>query len=153
VPTYAGRAAVFGQTPGTKAFARQRGHLGVLFENPDDQFVFPTLREDVGYALRRRGVDESARNARVDACLAAVGLPTGNRPIASLSRGQRQRAALAGLLAAGPDLLLLDEPTAALDEAERDRLAAVLAAHPAAMLIATHDRTFAAAVATRIITL
>ena len=119
----------------------------VLFENPDDQFLFPTVREDVGYALR--GLPHEEMERRVDMLLADLGLPTANRPIASLSRGQRQRVALAGVLAAEPDLLLLDEPTAALDEAEKRRLVDVLRASPATLLVATHDRAFAAALCPR----
>ena len=57
--------------------------------------------------------------------------------------------ALAGVLAAEPDLLLLDEPTAALDEAEKRRLVDVLRATPATLLVATHDRAFAAALCPR----
>lgn len=126
-----------------------RGKIGFLFENPDDQFLFPTVREDVAYG---------GREDRVEAALASVGYPPPDCPhphrdrrIASLSRGQRQRVALAGLLAAAPDLLLLDEPTAALDDAEKARLAATLAAFPAAALIATHDRAFAERCCTRVI--
>lgn len=126
-----------------------RGKIGFLFENPDDQFLFPTVREDVACG---------GREDRVDAALASVGYPPPDCPhphrdrrIASLSRGQRQRVALAGLLAAAPDLLLLDEPTAALDDAEKARLAATLAAFPAAALIATHDRAFAERCCTRFI--
>ena len=150
---YTGEVAVFGQAPKGRALRAQRRRMGVLFENPDDQFLFPTVREDVGHAFERQGLKPAEMAARVDELLAALGLPAGNRPIASLSRGQRQRVAIAGLLAAQPDLLLLDEPTAVLDEAEKMRLADVLAAQPAAILVATHDRAFAARLAAKELTL
>ncbi|MGN0847089.1 MAG: energy-coupling factor ABC transporter ATP-binding protein [Kiritimatiellia bacterium] len=141
---YTGEVAVCGREP-----KKARRRLGVLFENPDDQFLFPTVREDVGHALEGRGLPREEIERRIDGLLLSLGLPTGNRPVAALSRGQRQRAALAGVLAAEPEVLLLDEPTAALDDAERTRLAEVLKACPAAMLIATHDRAFAAALCPR----
>ena len=146
---YAGEVAVFGAEPRGRGLKEARRRLGVLFENPDDQFVFPTVREDVGQALARRGLSAEEVTRRVDALLASVGLPAGNRPVASLSRGQRQRAALAGILASEPDLLLLDEPTSALDDAEKVRLAAVLKALPCAVLAATHDAAFAEALGAR----
>ena len=144
---YTGDVTVEGEAPKGRTLRNVRRRLGVLFENPDDQFLFPTVREDVGYALR--GLPHEEMERRVDTLLADLGLPTANRPIASLSRGQRQRVALAGVLAAEPDLLLLDEPTAALDEAEKRRLADVLRATPATLLVATHDRAFAAALCPR----
>ena len=142
---YAGEVGVCGHAPRGKGLREVRRRIGVLFENPDDQFVFPTLREDVAHALRGRGLTPEETVRRVDELLATVGLPAGNRPVASLSRGQRQRAALAGVLAAEPELLLLDEPTSALDDAERARLAETLKALPCAILVATHDRAFAEA--------
>lgn len=144
---YTGDVMVEGEAPKGRTLRNVRRRLGVLFENPDDQFLFPTVREDVGYALR--GLPHEEMERRVDMLLADLGLPTANRPIASLSRGQRQRVALAGVLAAEPGLLLLDEPTAALDEAEKRRLVDVLRASPATLLVATHDRAFAAALCPR----
>lgn len=147
--SYTGEVAVFGLEPKGRALKNVRRRLGVLFENPDDQFLFPTVREDVGHALEGKGLSREEIDRRVDELLTMLGLPTGNRPVASLSRGQRQRAALAGILAAEPDVLLLDEPTAALDDAEKTRLAEVLRALPSTMLVATHDKTFAAALCSR----
>ena len=144
---YTGDVTVEGEAPKGRTLRNVRRRLGVLFENPDDQFLFPTVREDVGYALR--GLPHEERERRVDRLLEDLGLPTANRPIAALSRGQRQRVALAGVLAAEPGLLLLDEPTAALDEAEKRRLVDVLRATPATLLVATHDRAFAAALCPR----
>lgn len=144
---YTGDVTVEGEAPKGRTLRNVRRRLGVLFENPDDQFLFPTVREDVGYALR--GLPHEEMERRVDMLLADLGLPTANRPIAALSRGQRQRVALAGVLAAEPGLLLLDEPTAALDEAEKRRLVDVLRATPATLLVATHDRAFAAALCPR----
>lgn len=130
-----------------------RNRISYLFENPDDLFLFPTLREDVGYALTKKGLSADDISRRIDELLSAVGLGTGNRPVASLSRGQRQRAALAALLAAEPELLLLDEPTAALDDAEKLRLAELIRSLPSTVIIATHDRAFAASACGREVSL
>ncbi len=136
---YEGEVKVFGLDVKPQNLRTIRARLGVVFENPDDQFLFPTLREDVGYAAFRRGLVTETIDAEVDARLAEVGLERGNRPVAALSRGQRQRAALAGVLAASPELLLLDEPTASLDVTERRRIANLLASTSAAVIVATHD--------------
>lgn len=146
---YAGDVEVQGFAPRGRTRREVLRRVGVLFENPDDQFLFPTVREDVGWALARRGLPREEVRRRVDALLAALGLPAGNRPVAALSRGQRQRVALAGVLAAAPALLLLDEPTAALDDAEKARLVDALRASRATMLVATHDRAFAEALGAR----
>lgn len=148
---YAGEVRVCGAVPCGRSLRHVRERIGVLFENPDDQFLYPTVREDVADALARRGVPAAEMSARVDELLARVGLPAGNRPVAALSRGQRQRAALAAVLASDPDVLLLDEPTSALDETERLRLADVLKSSRAAVLVATHDRAFAENVAARLL--
>jgi len=146
---YEGEVEVFGEAPKGSSLKRIRRRMGVLFENPDDQFIFPTVREDVGHAFEGRKLKPEELAQRVDGLLESLGLPKGNRPIASLSRGQRQRVAIAGLLAAEPELLLLDEPTAALDDEEKIRLAEVLSSLPTTILVATHDRDFAQRLATR----
>lgn len=136
---YEGEVKVFGLDVEPRNYRAIRSRIGVVFENPDDQFLFPTLREDVGHSMYGRGLAAEKIDAEVDARLAEVGLEGGNRPVAALSRGQRQRAALAGVLAASPELLLLDEPTASLDATERRRIADLLASTSAAVIVATHD--------------
>lgn len=139
---YTGDVTICGFVPRGKSLREVRRRIGVLFENPDDQFIFPTVREDVGHAMEGRGFSREEIDRRIDALLSSLGLPTGNRPVASLSRGQRQRVAIAGVLAAEPEILLLDEPTAALDAAEKERLLEILKHLPSTMLIATHDPSF-----------
>ena len=95
-----------------------RGRTGLLLQDPDAHTVLARCGDDVAFGCENIGVPRDETWRRVDAALAAVGLPVRrDRPTAALSGGERQRLALAGVLAMGPGLLLLDEPTANLDPA------------------------------------
>lgn len=117
-----------------------RRRVGLLFQDPDDQLFCPTVLEDVAFGPLNLGLppDAAARAAR-DA-LARVGLAGfEDRTPHHLSFGERRRACLAGLLACGPDLLALDEPSANLDPRARRQLIRLLAGLATALLLATHD--------------
>jgi len=121
-----------------------RTQLGFLFSTPEDQLLLPRVLDDVGFALRRRGVSVSAaadEARRMLNNLESEGLA--NRSIHQLSQGERHTVALAGALIATPPLLLLDEPTSSLDPPAKRRLAEFLAEQHSSMLIATHDLAFA----------
>lgn len=121
-----------------------RRRTGFLFASPEDQLLFPRVQDDVAFALRRRGiVGQPAMDRALEVLkrLDAAHL-AGDHP-QQLSDGQRVRVALAGALVGEPALLLLDEPTAALDPPGRASLARLLAGLDAAMVIATHDLPFA----------
>ncbi|QJY49258.1 ABC-F family ATP-binding cassette domain-containing protein [Pseudonocardia broussonetiae] len=91
---------------------------------------------------------------RVELSLTALGAVTDReRPLATLSVGQRHRVRLACLLGAGHDLLLLDEPTNHLDAAGLDHLTAALRAHPGGLVLVSHDRALLADVATAVLDL
>ncbi len=129
-----------------------RDRIGFVFNVPEDQLLFPRVLDDTAFGLRRRGVAHEEATSRGRAMLTALGV--GHLAEASLhhlSHGQKQRVALAGALVGEPPLLLLDEPTAALDPPGRRSLAGLLAAQPAAMLVATHDLDFAAQLCTRFV--
>jgi ABC-type lipoprotein export system ATPase subunit len=121
----------------------RRDHVGVVTQGTD-LVPFLTARESVELALAMRGVSRNDASARALATLASVGLDelSGQR-VARLSMGERQRVAVARALAARPQLLLADEPTARLDEANAravGRLFAELAATTGtAIVCATHD--------------
>jgi len=93
-----------------------RKSIGFLFQNPDDQLFAPTIEEDISFGARNLKLDEEEVKNRVNWALKAVGLSEfkAYSPF-NLSWGQRKRAALAGLLAMKPKLLILDEPFANLD--------------------------------------
>ena len=110
-----GRVRVLGHDPATEPFEVRR-HVGVLFQNPDNGLVAPFVEDDVAFGLENLGVERGEMRERVRDAIAAVGL-TGyeRREPHTLSGGEKQRVALAGLLAVGPEILVLDEPTAMLD--------------------------------------
>ncbi len=114
-----GRVRVAGFDPANEPFEVRR-RAGVLFQNPDNGLVAPFVEDDVAFGLENLGVGRAEMRERVGEAIRSVGL-TGyeRREPHTLSGGEKQRVALAGLLAVGPEILLLDEPTAMLDPAGR----------------------------------
>lgn len=114
--------------------------LGILFQNPDHQIIFPTVAEELAFGLRQMGLSGAEAGARVTALLAAEGRSHwGPAPVSTLSQGQKQWLCLMSILLMGPTTLLLDEPFAALDLPTQDRLSRRLAALPQRILTISHD--------------
>lgn len=90
--------------------------VGLVFQNPDDQLFAHSVYEDVAFGPRNMGLPEHEVQLRVAEALKAVEMSElANKDIHNLSYGQKKRACIAGLLAMGHEILLLDEPTAGLD--------------------------------------
>jgi len=117
-----------------------RRTVGVLFQNPDDQLFCPTVYEDVAFGPQQFGIPKETVKEIVTDCLAKVGLRgfEGRSPH-HLSRGEKQRVCLAGVLACQPKVLVLDEPTSDLDPRGKRELIRLLKTIPATKIIASHD--------------
>jgi cobalt/nickel transport system ATP-binding protein len=128
--------------------------VGLVFQNPDDQLFAATLAEDVAFGPRNLGLDEATVQARVTDLLGRFHLTAlADRPIEALSFGEKKRACLAGVLAMGPRVLLLDEPTAGLDPSGEAELIAHLRELPITLLCATHAMDAVPLLAERVIVL
>ena len=93
-----------------------RSHVGMVFQNPDNQLVATVVEEDVAFALENMGVESSEIRRRVDEALKKADMYEYREHAPhQLSGGQKQRVAIAGVIAMRPDCIVLDEPTAMLD--------------------------------------
>jgi energy-coupling factor transport system ATP-binding protein len=104
-----------------------RRRVGMVFQNPDNQFVASTVEEDVAFGPENEGLPSDEIRRRVDDALNLVGLiGYRTRPPAMLSGGQKQLVAIAGVLATRPACIVLDEPTSMLDPASRRQVLEVV---------------------------
>jgi energy-coupling factor transporter ATP-binding protein EcfA2 len=137
-----------------KSLQQIRGKTGFLFNIPEDQILFPRVLDDVAYGMIRQGMPAESAHEKSLAMLSALGLSEiAQYSPFQLSHGQRQRIALAGTLVTNPKVVLLDEPSSALDPKGRLSLANVLCSINSSFLIATHDTDFAAKTCSRFLVL
>lgn len=126
-------------TPLLEARQNKPGLVGLMFQNPDDQIIFPTVEEELALGLRPQGLNKQQARAKARELLTTRGLEHwAERAVGSLSQGQRQQVCWLSLLIAAPQLLLLDEPFASLDLPGQARLAQDIAAAPQQVLVSTH---------------
>jgi energy-coupling factor transport system ATP-binding protein len=152
-----GAVEVTGEVLGRRAVGRTAGSVGFLFQDTDQQLFERTVLREVSYGPAAAGRKRADAAERARAALAAVGLEqlAGEHPY-ELGFVQRRFVALASLIASGPALWALDEPTAGLDQRGRNRMARLILDHAAAggaVVLATHDDAFAQAVCTRVLVL
>ena len=131
-----------------------RRRVGLVFQFPESALFAPTVEEDVAFAPRRLGLDEDEVRKRVLESLRALGVEdlAARSPFA-LSGGEKRRVAIAGVLAMGPEVLVLDEPTAGLDPATREDLLVLIRGLREAgisVVLVSHDLDEVAEVADRV---
>ncbi len=139
-----GRVSVEGRDV-VREGAAVRRLVGFCFTDPAAQLVMPTCVEDIELSLRRRVADGSTRRVRAMEVLAANGLADhAHDSVHSLSGGQRQLLALAGVLALEPTVVVADEPTTLLDRANTRRVGDTLFGLDQQLVLVTHDLDLAA---------
>jgi len=123
--------------------ARARLEVGLLFQDPDDQLFCHTLLEDVAFGPRNQGLSAAEAEIAARRALQQVDLlDQAYKAPHALSYGQKKRAALAGLLAMRPEVLILDEPTANLDPRQEALFLDLLRDYPGTLVVVSHDLLF-----------
>jgi len=122
----------------------KRRKIGMVFQNPDNQFVGATVEDDVAFGLENQGISLYQMQKRVTEALSLVGMEEFHKKEpARLSGGQKQRVAIAGVVALRPDILILDESTSMLDPEGRLELIKIVQEirkdHQMTVISITHD--------------
>lgn len=135
-----GRVAVMGLEVSPPSYVEVRRRLGYVFQDSNDQLFSPTVLEDVAFGPMHLGLPLEQVAGRVRLALARVGLDGfGARVPQRLSAGEKRLVALATVLSYGAEILVLDEPSTALDPRNRRRIINLLRELEGTQLIATHD--------------
>lgn len=125
----------------TKADGRKvRRKVGFVFQNPENQIVYPTVKEDLAFGLKNLKVDKNQVTDKVTAALDAYNLAhLADRFTHHLSGGEKQMVALIGVLIMAPQYVVMDEPTTLLDLRNNRRLMTVIEGLQEKVLMVTHD--------------
>lgn len=154
-----GRILVDGADVGAKGADKLllRREVGLVFQYPEHQLFEETVFKDVAFGPKNLGLDETEIRERVLEAVHYVGLDEAllNKSPFELSGGQKRRAAIAGVLAMRPKVLILDEPTAGLDPAGRDEILTQIRAlylnRKMTVVLVSHSMEDVAKIATRVI--
>ena len=126
-----------------KDFKKYRSDIGYLPQDVSNHFLCPTVVEDVMFALRAKGISKNEAHNEAIKILESLDIKhLENRIIHELSGGEQKIVALAGILITKPKIILLDEPTNALDEESEDKICNILNKIKKSMVIVSHHKTF-----------
>ena len=125
-----------------------RRDVGYLFQESNDCFICPSVLDDVMFSLLSRGEDKEPAGAKAEKILCELEIwHLKDEIVFNLSGGEKKLVALAGILVAEPKILLLDEPTTALDADMQRRIAVILKSLDVTQIIVSHDKEFISDVA------
>lgn len=117
-----------------------RRQVGFVFQNPDNQIVFPVVSEDLDFGLKSRLPLAAERLVRIKETLSRLGIHSLiDRAVHQLSGGEKQLVALAAVLSLEPQILVLDEPTTQLDLRYRNRFMHIVSKLAQPLIMVTHD--------------
>lgn len=117
-----------------------RRHVGFVFQNPDNQIVYPVVEEDIAFGLKALKLPKDEIDRRIDEVLTRYGLSEfRNHPSHLLSGGQKQLLAISGVLVMAPRYVIFDEPTTLLDLRNRNRVERAIAELDQTVITVSHD--------------
>jgi len=152
-----GQVLLEGRRVDSYSLAQRGTRIGYVFQNPEKQLFAATVAEDIGFALSYRGLSAGSIKDRVQEMLALFELEKHAETFPfNLSHGEKQRLALAGIMALEPEFIIMDEPSTGLDWLRKQRLATVLERvrqRGVGYIIISHDHGFCYNLCARTLTL
>lgn len=130
-----------------KGLLEVRGKVGIVFQEPDDQLFSASVYEEISFGILNLGTDEETARKEVERVIEELEItPFQDRPAHALSGGQKKQVAIADILVMHPEVMILDEPAAALDPKHTGKVEEIvesLTAKGITVLMATHDMDYA----------
>lgn len=129
--------------PNLKKYQNYRHLVGYLFQNSDEQFIFPHVLEDVMFGLLNQGETHEEASKRAEFILKELEIwHLRDKIVFNLSGGEKKIVAIAGILATMPKIILLDEPTSGLDFKMQEKIANIIKNLDLSIIIVSHDKEF-----------